>query len=161
MPLYIAKSGDLDRCYRCLTDWLTDSHLKDRATQLLIKYKSGALVTQKHLILISPNGSIQVKVEYERLKHCFLFRSLKKTTITIANKRQIMRNYMNCVSARVGQTNSATSQYIAGISAAQSQLKKTLSNKAYISNFQNNFSKAFYSSQTIVIHLLLTLIVIH
>ena len=139
--------------------WLTT--LKDSATQLLIKYKSGALVTQKHLILISPNGSIQVKVEYERLKHCFLFRSLKKTTITIANKRQIMRNYMNCVSARVGQTNSATSQYIAGISAAQSQLKKTLSNKAYISNFQNNFSKAFYSSQTIVIHLLLTLIVIH
>ena len=42
MPLYIAKSGDLDRCYRCLTD----SHLKDRATQLLIKYKSGALVMQ-------------------------------------------------------------------------------------------------------------------
>ena len=26
--------------------WQTDSHLKDRATQLLIKYKSGALVTQ-------------------------------------------------------------------------------------------------------------------
>ena len=44
MPLYIAQSGDLDRCYRCLTDWLTT--LKDRATQLLIKYKSGALVTQ-------------------------------------------------------------------------------------------------------------------
>ena len=42
MPLYIAKSGDLDRCYRCLTD----SQMKDRATQLLIKYKSGALVTQ-------------------------------------------------------------------------------------------------------------------
>ena len=42
MPLYIAKSGDLDRCYRCLTH----SHLKDRATQLLLKYKSGALVTQ-------------------------------------------------------------------------------------------------------------------
>ena len=46
MPLYIAKSGDLDRCYRCLTDWLTDSQRKDRATQLLKKYKSGALVTQ-------------------------------------------------------------------------------------------------------------------
>ena len=48
MPLYIAKSGDLDRCYRCLTDSLTHSltTLKDRATQLLIKYKSGALVTQ-------------------------------------------------------------------------------------------------------------------
>ena len=45
MPLYIAQSGDLDRCYRCLTDRLTT--LKDRATQLLIKYKSGALVTQK------------------------------------------------------------------------------------------------------------------
>ena len=42
MPLYIAQSGDLDRCYRCLTD----SQRKDRATQLLIKYKSGALVTQ-------------------------------------------------------------------------------------------------------------------
>ena len=29
-----------------MPDSLTDSHLKDRATQLLIKYKSGALVTQ-------------------------------------------------------------------------------------------------------------------
>ena len=48
MPLYIAKSGDLDRCYRCLTDSLTHSHLKDSATQLLIKCKSGALVTQHH-----------------------------------------------------------------------------------------------------------------
>ena len=44
MPLYIAQSGDLDMCYRCLTDSLTT--LKDRATQLLKKYKSGALVTQ-------------------------------------------------------------------------------------------------------------------
>ena len=44
MPLYIAQSGDLDRCHRCLTDRLTT--LKDRATQLLIKCKSGALVTQ-------------------------------------------------------------------------------------------------------------------
>ena len=44
MPLYIAQSGDLDRCHACLTDRLTT--LKDRATQLLIKYKSGALVTQ-------------------------------------------------------------------------------------------------------------------
>ena len=44
MPLYIEQSGDLDRCYRCLTDRLTT--LKNRATQLLIKYKSGALVTQ-------------------------------------------------------------------------------------------------------------------
>ena len=45
MPLYIAQSGDLDRCHGCPTDydWQT---LKDRATQLLIKYKSGALVTQ-------------------------------------------------------------------------------------------------------------------
>ena len=51
MPLYIAKSGDLDRCYRCLTDWLTDSQCKDRATQLLKKYKSGALVTQLNLNL--------------------------------------------------------------------------------------------------------------
>ena len=46
MPLYIAQRGDLGRCYRCLTDGQT---LKDRATQLLIKYKSGTLVTQKKL----------------------------------------------------------------------------------------------------------------
>ena len=46
MPLYIEKSGDLEGCHACLTDSLTHSHLKDRATQLLIKYKSGALVTQ-------------------------------------------------------------------------------------------------------------------
>ena len=46
MPLYIEKSRDLDRCYRCLTD----SQRKDRVTQLLIKYKSGALVTQKHFV---------------------------------------------------------------------------------------------------------------
>ena len=44
MPLYIAQNRDLDRCYRCL---MTDSQtLKDSATQLPIKYKSGALVTQ-------------------------------------------------------------------------------------------------------------------
>ena len=41
MPLYIE---DLVRRYRCLTDGQT---LKDRATQLLIKYMSGALVTQQ------------------------------------------------------------------------------------------------------------------
>ena len=43
MPLYIAQSRDLVRCYRCLTHSQT---LKDRATQLLVKYRSGALVTQ-------------------------------------------------------------------------------------------------------------------
>ena len=49
MPLYIAQSEDLDRCYRCLTNSLTHSltTLIDSATQLLIKYKSGALVTQQ------------------------------------------------------------------------------------------------------------------
>ena len=53
MPLYIAKSGDLDRCHQCLADSLTRSQtLKDRATQLLIKYKSGALVTQFLLVLL-------------------------------------------------------------------------------------------------------------
>ena len=52
MSLYIAQSGDLDRCYRCLTDSLTT--LKDRATQLLIRYESGALVTQK---LLNPETS--------------------------------------------------------------------------------------------------------
>ena len=50
MPLYIAKSGDLEGCHACLTHWLTDwlTTLKDSATQLLIKFKSGALVTQLH-----------------------------------------------------------------------------------------------------------------
>ena len=43
MPLYIAQSGDLDRCHGSLTDGQT---LKDRATQLLINYKIGALITQ-------------------------------------------------------------------------------------------------------------------
>ena len=57
MPLYIAQSGDLDRCYRCLTDRLTT--LKDRATQLLKKYKSGALVTQ--------HKRLRVLIEFGRL----------------------------------------------------------------------------------------------
>ena len=48
MPLYIAKSGDLEGCHACLTHSLTDSHLKDSATQLLIKFKTGALVTQSY-----------------------------------------------------------------------------------------------------------------
>ena len=51
MPLYIAQSGDLDRCYRCLTDRLTT--LKDRATQLLIKYK--------------PRNAIRSIISYENL----------------------------------------------------------------------------------------------
>ena len=54
MPLYIAQSGDLDRCHGSLTDSLTHSQtLKDRATQLLIKYKSGALVTQCCFVVFS------------------------------------------------------------------------------------------------------------
>ena len=55
MPLYIEQSGDLDRCYGCLTHWLTHwlTTLKDRATQLLIKYKSGALVTQCLQVTVS------------------------------------------------------------------------------------------------------------
>ena len=54
MPLYLAQRGDLVRCYQCLTDLLTAVHwlttLKDRATQLLIKCKTGALVTQKAVL---------------------------------------------------------------------------------------------------------------
>ena len=49
MPLYIAQSGDLEGCHACLTHWLTVhwlTTLRDRATQLLIKFKTGALVTQ-------------------------------------------------------------------------------------------------------------------
>ena len=52
MPLYISQSGDLEGCHACLTDSLT---LKDSATQLLIKYKSGALVTQKVTNPINPS----------------------------------------------------------------------------------------------------------
>ena len=35
-----------------MPDRQTDSQMKDRATQLLIKYKSGALVTQKPCLTI-------------------------------------------------------------------------------------------------------------
>ena len=56
MPLYIEQSGDLDRCYRCLTDRQT---LKDRATQLLIKYKSRALVMQKMRINCDRQGKLE------------------------------------------------------------------------------------------------------
>ena len=57
MPLYIAKSGDLDRCHRCLTD----SQSKDSATQLLTKYKIGALVTQ----LCQGAGNLSEGGEYQ------------------------------------------------------------------------------------------------
>ena len=70
MPLYIAKSGDLDRCYRCLNDWLTHSHLKDSATQLLIKYKSGALVTQLCKRLAGPIFPFSwYKLVWKRISH--------------------------------------------------------------------------------------------
>ena len=55
MPLYIAQRGYLVRCYRCLTHSQT---LKDSATQLLIKYKSGALVT--HLFFTLYNTPMAV-----------------------------------------------------------------------------------------------------
>ena len=55
MPLYIVQSGDLGRCHACVTDGRTDGQtLKDKATQLLIKYKSGALVT--HICRICPKS---------------------------------------------------------------------------------------------------------
>ena len=64
MPLYIAKSGDLDRCYRCLTD----SQMKDRATQLLIKYKSGSLVTQQvHTGLYPVEDIVHIRTHFTKL----------------------------------------------------------------------------------------------
>ena len=82
MPLYIAQSGDLDRCNGCLTDGQT---LKDSATQLLIKYKSGALVTQfeidksilPHLIQSSRSptprsASSPIKHYESQCRHCCL-----------------------------------------------------------------------------------------
>ena len=41
-----------------MPDWQTDSQMKDRATQLLIKYKSGALVTQREV-----KKCVQLKVQ--------------------------------------------------------------------------------------------------
>ena len=62
MPLYIAQRGDLDRCHGCLTDEQT---LKDRATQLLIKYKSGALVTQ---LIWKPEKLLKTQCQRNRTK---------------------------------------------------------------------------------------------
>ena len=63
-----------------MTDSLTDSLLKDRATQLLIKYKSGALVTQY--------------VHTVKLCVCFLFSSKKFQFPTAV-----------CESSRINQEN--------------------------------------------------------
>ena len=49
MPLYIAQSGDLEGCNRCLTDSQT---LKDRATQLLKSRSGGALVLTQSLFVL-------------------------------------------------------------------------------------------------------------
>ena len=80
MPLYIEQSGDVDRCYRCLTDSQT---LKDKATQLLIKYKSGALVTQKRVLkrwllllnptLIGSGWSMKDELDNKECNHFFVF----------------------------------------------------------------------------------------
>ena len=87
MPLYIAKSGDLDRCYRCLTDWLTDSHLKDRATQLLIKYKSGALVTQ-----YINDGKKKAKA-FAQVRRLYCFEGHKPSSqVQQANQTQVLKN---------------------------------------------------------------------
>ena len=72
MPLYIAQSGDLEGCHACLTD----SQRKDRATQLLIKYKSGALVTQ-HKILSSSQG-LEVKAEESHLRSRLQLKSIQR-----------------------------------------------------------------------------------
>ena len=66
MPLYIAKSGDLEGCHACLTDRLTT--LKDRATQLLIKFKTGALVTQ-HVSGMSQNTINLLHIQLFVLSH--------------------------------------------------------------------------------------------
>ena len=42
----------LDKCYRCPNSLTGRQFLKDRATQLLMKYKSGGLVTQKVVCLV-------------------------------------------------------------------------------------------------------------
>ena len=70
MPLYFAQSGDLDRCHRCPTDSLR----KDRATQLLIKYKSGALVTQLEANVVTKATAINswaIMCPGNAIKECF------------------------------------------------------------------------------------------
>ena len=55
-----------------MPDWLTDSQMKDRATQLLIKYKSGALVTQLKKIISDMlprvNRLLQMPVRYKTIQ---------------------------------------------------------------------------------------------
>ena len=77
MPLYITQSGDLVRCYRCLTHSQT---LKDRATQLLIKYTIGALVRQLkiEIFLLGSLVSIPRIVATIVLMHLSLWRLERK-----------------------------------------------------------------------------------
>ena len=68
-----------------LTHSLTDSQRKDRATQLLIKYKSEALVTQKEKSQFS-SGSLAWMIhvfEHIRLQH---FPQLALTFAVVAGK---------------------------------------------------------------------------
>ena len=69
MPLYIELSEDLDSCHRCLTHWQT---LKDSATQLLIKYKSEALVMQStsgwKMLLLSRCCSCQLAATLHQIE---------------------------------------------------------------------------------------------
>ena len=98
MPLYIAKSGDLYWCYRCLPDSLTHSltTLKDRATQLLIKYKSGALVTQFREIyeyeLEMPLVGVNLLFlrKFCKKAHCFL--EIFTQLAQILHVRQLLRS---------------------------------------------------------------------
>ena len=50
-----------------MPDRLTDSHLKDRATQLLIKYKSGVLVTQCVMLIMLTIG-VFIKLLFHNIK---------------------------------------------------------------------------------------------
>ena len=62
-----------------LTDSLTDFDLKDRATQLLTKYKSGALVTQLNI----QNAQNGILCSLFRGKSC---RSMEKKLFRVTEK---------------------------------------------------------------------------
>jgi len=92
------RSGQVLPMPDWLTDWLTDSHLKDRATQLFIKYKSGALVTQVGFNCKSKStpppslafvfgGDISVSVpnDISMIMMCRRFKT--QTTLSVQQKR--------------------------------------------------------------------------
>ena len=84
MPLYIAQSGDLEWCHRCLTDEQTDFERIDLLSSL--SSKSGALVTQQQMSVMSV--SLQMST--------FLSNKINEK-ITISLLKSDFRGYFICM----------------------------------------------------------------